>query len=204
MNKQEFLDNLREKLSGLPQDEIEERISFYGEMIDDRMEDGVTEEDAIEGIGPVESIVEQTMSEIPLKKLVKEKVKPNRSLKAWEVVLLVLGSPVWIPLLIAAGAVMFSVYIVIWSLVITVFAVNISFAVGAFASIPMAIHQFMFGNAAGGMFVLGSGVTLAGMAILMFFASVWITKSIVLVTKRFALWVKSLFVKREGKENEHA
>ncbi len=33
MNKQEFLTDLRKALSGLPQDDIEERIAFYGEMI---------------------------------------------------------------------------------------------------------------------------------------------------------------------------
>ena len=113
MDKNAFLDELREKLSGLPEEDIEERVAFYREMIDDRIEDGVPEEEAVEGVGTVDSVVEQIMSEIPLSKLVREKVKPKRSLKAWEIVLLVLGSPVWIPLLVAAAAVVFAVYIVI-------------------------------------------------------------------------------------------
>ena len=45
MRKQEFLAQLRKALSGLPQDEIEERLTFYGEMIDDRMEEGLSEEE---------------------------------------------------------------------------------------------------------------------------------------------------------------
>ncbi len=205
MNKQEFLDSLKEKLSGLPQDEIDERISFYSEMIDDRMEDGVSEEEAVEGIGSVDAIVEQTMSEIPLTKLVKEKVKPNRSLKAWEIVLLVLGSPVWVPLLIAAIAVLFSIYIVFWSIVISVYAVNISFAASVVASVPLAVHQFIRGSAPGGLFMIGAGIMMAGLSILMFFACVGITKSMVVATKKIALWVKSLFVKKEAKvENENA
>ena len=73
-------------------------------MIDDRMEDGISEEEAVEGIGTVDQIYEQIMSDMPLVKLVKEKVKPKRKLKAWEIVLLTLGSPVWIPL----GATIFS------------------------------------------------------------------------------------------------
>ena len=205
MNKQEFLDSLKEKLSGLPQDEIDERISFYSEMIDDRMEDGVSEEEAVEGIGSVDAIVEQTMSEIPLTKLVKEKVKPNRSLKAWEIVLLVLGSPVWVPLLIAAIAVLFSIYIVFWSIVISVYAINISFAASVVASVPLAVHQFIHGSVPGGVFMIGAGITMAGLSILMFFACVGITKSMVVATKKIALWVKSLFVKKEAKvENENA
>ena len=37
MRKQEFLAQLRKALSGLPQDEIEERLTFYGEMIDEKI-----------------------------------------------------------------------------------------------------------------------------------------------------------------------
>ena len=38
MHKQEFLAQLRKGLSGMPQDDIEERLVFYSEMVDDRME----------------------------------------------------------------------------------------------------------------------------------------------------------------------
>ena len=47
MNKQEFLDELRKGLCGLPSEDIEERINFYSEMIDDRMEEGLTEEESV-------------------------------------------------------------------------------------------------------------------------------------------------------------
>ena len=47
MNKEEFLNSLRKRLKGLPNNEIEERISFYSEMIDDRVEEGMSEEEAI-------------------------------------------------------------------------------------------------------------------------------------------------------------
>ena len=46
MDKHTFLTDLRGALSGLPQDDIEERVGFYGEMIDDRMEEGMSEEEA--------------------------------------------------------------------------------------------------------------------------------------------------------------
>ena len=47
MNKQEFLAELRRGLSGLPRDDIEERLSFYGEMLDDRIEEGLSEEEEL-------------------------------------------------------------------------------------------------------------------------------------------------------------
>ena len=79
MNKQEFLAQLREGLNGLPQEDIDERIAFYGEMIDDRLEDGLTEEEAVEAIGTTDEVVAQIIADTPLTKLVKERVKPKRS-----------------------------------------------------------------------------------------------------------------------------
>ena len=38
-----FLDELRKGLSGLPEEDIQERLSFYSEMIDDGMEEGLSE-----------------------------------------------------------------------------------------------------------------------------------------------------------------
>ena len=48
MTKQDFLCALQKRLSGLPMRELEERLGFYGEMIDDRMEDGLSEADAVD------------------------------------------------------------------------------------------------------------------------------------------------------------
>ena len=80
MSKQEFFEGLRKGLSGLAKEDIEERISFYNEMIDDRMEEGLTEEEAVAEMGSIDMIVEQILSETPISKIVKEKVKPDRGL----------------------------------------------------------------------------------------------------------------------------
>ncbi len=85
MTKIQFLLTLNKSLSGLPQDEIEERLTFYSEMIDDRMEEGLSEDEAIAAIGSVEEIVTQSVEEIPLTKIVKNKVKPKRKMRAWEI-----------------------------------------------------------------------------------------------------------------------
>ena len=62
MDKAQFLEELKRRLSGLPQSELEERLLFYSEMIDDRVEDGLTEEEAVAGIGSVDALVEQIMA----------------------------------------------------------------------------------------------------------------------------------------------
>lgn len=198
MNKDQFLEELRKKLSGLPQEDIDERLAFYSEMIDDRMEEGITEEEAVESLGTVDSVVEQIMSEIPLTKLVKQKVKPKREMKAWEIVLLVLGAPVWIPLIIAALAVMLSVYIVIWAVVISVYAVDLSAAAGAASGLAGIFVYLRAGNPAGMLFSFGAAIAFAGLAILLFFVCKWITKAVVKLTGRIFLGTKRSFVGKEA------
>lgn len=80
MNKSEFILQLRNGLSGLPQDDVDERLNFYGEMIDDRIEDGLSEEDAVFEMGDINKIISQILAEIPLSKIVKKKLpqKQNR------------------------------------------------------------------------------------------------------------------------------
>ena len=73
MNKQEFLAGLQKGLSGLPQEDVEERLTFYGEMLDDRMEEGLSEEEAVAAAGSVEEIVGQVVADIPLARIAKEK-----------------------------------------------------------------------------------------------------------------------------------
>ena len=94
MTKNEFLNRLRARLSDLPKSEVEERLGFYSEMIDDRIEEGLSEEAAVTEIGNVETVARQIVSEIPMVKILKDKMKPKRRLRAWEIVLLAVGSPI--------------------------------------------------------------------------------------------------------------
>ena len=116
MTKIKFLLTLNEKLSGLPKEDVEERLNFYSEMIEDRMEEGLSEEEAVAAIGSIDEIASQIVDDIPLSKIAKEKIKPKRRLRAWEIVLLAVGSPLWLILALAALIVIISLYTVIWSL----------------------------------------------------------------------------------------
>lgn len=200
MDKTQFLDELKRRLSGLPQSELDERLLFYSEMIDDRMEDGLTEEEAVAGIGSVDEVVEQIMAEIPLSRLVKEKVRQRHGLKAWEILLLVLGSPVWLPLLAAAFAVCLSLYLVLWAVLISVWAVDLSLAVSAVGGLFMAAFHMLKGNPAGAAFMLGAALVCAGFAILLFFACLKLTKGLMRLTKKMLLGIKAMFMGKEKSE----
>ena len=191
MGKAEFLDALRAKLAGLPPEELAERLAFYNEMITDRMEDGMPEEEAVAEIGPVEGVVNQIMSEIPLSQLVRQKVTPRRALKAWEILLLVLGAPVWLPLLIAAFAVGLSLYIVVWAVVVSLWAAVIGLAAGALWCLIEVFRYQHAGNPGGALFAGGAALICAGLAIALWFISRQATKGAILLAKRIVLGVKS-------------
>ena len=198
MIKQEFVEEMRSRLSGLPAQDVEERLNFYIEMIDDRIEEGYTEEEAVSAIGSVDEIASQIVADIPLPRNAKEKIRPKRRLKAWEIILLVLGSPVWIPLLIAAFVVLISVYIVLWSLIVSIWAVFASLVACAFGGIVAGIAFAFSGNGLVGIALSAASFVCAGLSIFLFFACHAATKGIILLTKKIALSIKRCFVKKEG------
>lgn len=198
MNKQEFLDNLKVALSGLPQSEIDGRLAFYAEMIDDKVEEGVPEEQAVAELGSAQDIASKILSEIPITRLIKERVKPKRRLSVWEIVLLVLGFPVWFPLLIALFAVIFSVYIAVWSIILSLWAVFVSFASSAIFGAVFGVLSIIRIDALKGILLIALGIVFSGLSILMFFACLAATKGILILTKKTALFIKSSFIKKEG------
>ncbi|MBR6096262.1 MAG: DUF1700 domain-containing protein [Oscillospiraceae bacterium] len=194
MDKETFLARLREGLSGLPRSDAAECLAFYGELIDDRMEDGLSEAEAVAGIGPVEEIVAQTVAEIPISRLVKEKVAAKRKRKAWEIVPLALGAPV----LMAAAAVALSVYAALWAVAVSLWAADAALLGVALAAVVLGPVQFAQGRASSGLALLGAGLVLAGLAILLFFGCKAAARGMLILTQKTARWVKTLFLRKEG------
>ena len=187
MNKKEFLSNLRKGLSGLPKDDIDERLTFYSEMVDDRIEEGLLEEEAISAVGSVNEIVAQIIADTPLTKIAKERIRPKRRLSAVEIVLLVLGSPIWISLVIAAFAVILSLYISLWSVIISLWAVFISLAACAIGGVLTCVVFCSSGSCASGLVILAAGIVCAGLAIFMFYVCKAAAKGALILTKKMAI-----------------
>ncbi len=197
MNKQQFLAELERGLCGLPQEDIEERLGFYSEMIDDRMEEGLSEEEAVAGVGSVEEIVSQIVAEIPLSKLVKEKMLP-KEIDAWVIVLVVLGFPIWLPLLIASAAIIFSMYVVLWALIVSLWAVFVAVVACAPACVILCIVLVCTGEGVAGLALLGAGLACAGVAILLYIGCIEATKGGGVLAKKMLIAIKKIFVKKEG------
>lgn len=198
MKKQEYLDTLRKNLDGLPTQDIEHAVSYYAEMIDDRIEDGMSETEAVADIVSPEAAADETLRAIPLHKLVIERVKPKRALRVWEIILLALGSPIWVSLLICAVAVVFSIYAVLWSLVAVLYAVELSFAAGGVVGIFLFVLYLFSQSVPSALFLLGAGLALAGLVLPMHIAAIKATKGMVGIGKRIFLCIKCLFVGKRG------
>lgn len=196
MTKQEFLAALREGLRGLPQSEIEERMSFYAEMIDDRVEEGVSEEDAVAAVGSIEDIVAQIVADFPFVRLVKERIKPQRRLSAWEMVLLVLGAPLWLSLLIAVAAVVLSLYVTLWSVMVALWSVFASLAGSALGCLAGGILFICTGYLPSGLATVAVALVCAGLSIFAFIGCREATKGVVWLTKKMALGIKKACVRK--------
>ena len=199
MTKQEFFTQLREKLSGLPQSDIEESVIFYGEMIDDRIEDGMPEEEAVDAVGSIDEIVSQIISDTPLTKIVKEKIKTKQERRTWQTVLLWVGSPIWLALLISLIAVAFSLWATLWAVVISLWAADVSFAAGSLGSIVMSVVFIATGNTSTGALSIAAALMLAGLFILLTIGCKALTKGAAWLTKKLATAIKLLFVGRDDK-----
>jgi uncharacterized membrane protein len=198
MTKLDFLLALQEKLSGLPKDEVKERLHFYNESIEDRMEEGLSEEEAVAQIGSVDEIAQQIIGELPFTQLAKERLLPKRQLYPWEIVLLVLGSPVWLSLATAAAAVIFSVYASLWAVLISLWAVFVALAACAPGCLFAGILYLATGHALSGFAALSCALVCAGLAIFAFFGCKAATKGIWLATGKCTLWFKNRFIKKEA------
>ena len=197
MTKNEFLDALRENLKGLPKNELEERLAFYSEMIDDRMEEGLSEEEAVAAAGDVDDVTAQIIKDVPLVKIAKEKMKTGRKLEGWEIALLIIGAPLWLPLLVAAVSVVFSVYVSLWSVIISFWSVFISFVASGAGMLIAGTASIIFINKATGLFMIGTGLFLAGLSVFAFFGCKAVTTGLCQLTKKTALAVKKCFIKKE-------
>ena len=203
MTKAEFINEVRSRLTGLAEEDITQALEFYEEAINDRIDDGLTEEQAIAAVGTPEEVSEKILMETPLPKLVKAQSvsKPKRAWRVWEIVLIVLGSPVWLPLIVAAAAValalVISLFAVIFSVIIAIVAVGIGGVVSVFAS----LIGVLLGKGIPWLIQLGASLVIAGIAVLLFIplkaGLLWLTE----YTGRLIKRIKQYFIdKRKAGE----
>lgn len=195
MSKQDYLAALRRALAQMPPEELERQLAYYDELLSDMCEDGMTETEATARLGEPGAVAAELLASLPLGTLVKSRVKPSGGWSALSIVLLILGAPLWLPLLIALAAVLFSVLIVLWALYLSLAAVVLSLLVSAAA----VLVGSLFGAVEGTPLMLAGVILLtAGAGILLALALPPLAHALVRLSRAFIRGVKSLFIKKEA------
>lgn len=196
MTKAEFLATLRQRLNGLSQEDIAERVAFYSEAIDDRMEDGLTEEEAVEQMGAAGDIAARILHENVSTSTAP--IKQKRQMSALVIILLILGSPVWISLLAAAFSIVISIYAVIWSIVVSVWSVGVALAASAIGCLAVTVLLFISGNINIAIAALAIALFCAGLSIFVFAGCKYVGIGAAILTKKTTLWIVGLFKRKDG------
>lgn len=194
MKKEEFLSQLEKKLQGLPKADIDDRLNFFEEIINDKMEEGKTEEEAVSEVGSVDDIVEDIAKDTPLVKLVKEKIKPKRKVKSWEIILLILGFPLWFPLVLTFFILAFVFYLLIWVLVIVSYAVEVSMLASFIGGMIAFFAYLSTGNFH--LISLGSAIMGLGGALLMLFVCKMATIVTLKLSNKILMKIKASFIRK--------
>ena len=204
MTKTEFLDELNRLTKDYPVEETEKSIEYYSEMIDDRIEDGMSEEEAVTSLGDVKDIAKEIEIELPMKTIVKKKVneKKGDGIPVWVTVLLIIGLPVWAPILLAIGIVVFSLYITLWSIVIAFWAVDVALFIAVIAGLLAIGITMVKGSMLSAMIYFGITLLLIGLALFGLIGCFYASKGLAALIAAIFKSIKKKLVSKNEKDKE--
>lgn len=142
-------------------EERRKALAYYSELIDDRIEGGMTESEAVAACGDVAQVAGQLLDDARTRGALRSRPRPV------SIVLLALGSPLWAALILAAVAVVAALYITVWAILVSLFAVLASLLLAGVAGIVSCL--ILLGhNVATAFMVLGLGFCCAGIGLALF------------------------------------
>lgn len=199
MTKQEFLSELERALGKLPHAEVEQALAFYDEAISDRMEDGLSEAEAVADLGSIDEITAQISAETP--PIPRAIARANTGSRTLNIVLLAVFSPIWVPVALALAAAALAVYVAIWAVIAALWAVDAVLVLMPLAGLAALASTLGGGIPLPGVFVFGLSLVSSGFGLVASFAVFWASKLLFRATRSFARWIASLFVRVSGKDD---
>lgn len=155
MSKEEYISELRARIAHLPREEREAAMSYYVEYLEDAGDKSM--EEIIAELGTPQQVAERIIADY---------VQSSRGSGEGQVskgclvgLVAVLSSPLWFPLLIAVGAVVFA-------LLLTVLVLLIVFGIVGIFLVGLGIWA-IFLHAATGLNMIGGGLILLALMMLM-------------------------------------
>ena len=153
-------------------------------------------------MGSPGEVAEATLDDLPAVPRAIARTRRRSTALLW--VLAIVGSPVWVPLLIAFAAVAVTIYICIWVLAFCVWIVAAAFGGMGVVELLFAVGGITIGHIPYILASAGMGLGLLGVALLMGAGAWEVSKQIARLS---ALWAKkavSPFWKGRGEKNDVA
>ncbi len=184
MKKLEFINELGAQLHSMPAEEVRPLLDYYMEIVSDRMEDGMTEEEAVASLGPIPELAEKILAEQPQVEQEPEPIPTPAPLpepvpqakRRWSgssIVLAIVLSPLWLTLLCVLISVEITVWATLASLVVSAAAMILG---GIAGSILSLIPMFDPVSAPARIFVSGCSLVCSGIGCLLLPLSVWLIR----------------------------
>ena len=196
MNKEQFLKALQEALKRLPMEERLRTVSYYGELIDDRIENGENEYAVIESLGSVAGIAGDILGEegkYPFPK------SPGPG--AGTIILLVLGFPLWGTFLLVGMVLLLVLFILLFVPVLVLGSVALAGLAAALLGLvgtPFLALEVGPAGFPSVLFQIGLSIAALGLGILSAVGLVYTAKGTARAAKSIWLSCTSLFRKRRG------
>ena len=188
MNKKVFLKLLNGELGKFDRHEVEGIIAYYEELINDKVEAGMSEEEAVASLGDVKNIVDIVKTDLLVER---SKTKSSKGLKNALLILGICASPVLLPIgftFFIVFAVFFIVYVAL------IFSFGVSAGACLIGAIPVAVEMGLQGYAYQNiMFGIGSMFFVSGIMTLLVVAIYRIGgKFLHIINKTFSLLIKKV------------
>ena len=191
MNKNDFLNSLKEELEKNGHSNTQDVIDYYEELISDKKELEIAELDIIKELGPIKNIVNTIKIEHQLETLEKKPTLSN-SLKVLVTFLGILSLPMLLPIII----VVIALSITLLALIITALATMLAALVTLIVAIPSLFFALFVSKLSLGVFIFMLGFDLI-ITVLFIIFSFNIFKSIKAFTKYLINFPKKLINKKE-------
>jgi uncharacterized membrane protein len=161
-------------------------------------ESGQSEEAAVQELGPIEEIVRAIKSDRSLKEVVRASVQKSHlstGNATLNIVLLVLGFPLWFPLLLTALILVFVAYLLVWLAPLITWIVAGSCAFGGLWSLVEALIGGVVYGPLQGFAAAGLGLMAIGFGLFAGIGAYYLTKYFVVVSAKLGRGLKGLFVR---------
>jgi uncharacterized membrane protein len=165
MNKEQFLSAVCEKYKNASALERSRAVDYYAEMIDDRIEDGMSEEQAVAAMGDIAEFAGDFDEAFAKKPMSRARLAVVAAL-----------SPISIILLI-------SFWSIIWALVIAFYAVIVVLYTGVICASALAFRYFTTLTVYEGLLFLGGAFICLGFAVFFCALARFVNKGAVRLTK---------------------